>query len=262
MSEDGITNALSGGLEYDTTRIFHNKVGRQALVLINYLLENQNQATEGEIFERFTWNDGFASDSTVDFELERLTRKGIIEQHKSGVRITKQFLSIIDMLELDISDILANYLAPSYIRCAPIFIRRNFQRPSKPFAFVLMPFSDKFFEIYTDHIKPTIEGISDFQCIRSDEIFKPEPIMETVWEKIFTATVIISDLTSKNPNVFYETGIAHTIGKTTILLSQDIEDVPFDLRHLKVILYKPTYRGCLDLREKLLATLKTEFHIE
>jgi hypothetical protein len=81
--------------------------------------------------------------------------------------------------------------------------------------------------------------------------------METVWECLVTCEVVIADMSTKNANVFYETGIAHTLGKTTILLSQSIDDVPFDLRHLNVIVYEPSYRGCLKLRESLADALRT-----
>jgi len=47
----------------------------------------------------------------------------------------------------------------------------------------------------------------------------------------------IADLTGRNPNVLYELGIAQTLGKPCILLTQDINDVPFDIRQYRVIQY-------------------------
>jgi hypothetical protein len=62
--------------------------------------------------------------------------------------------------------------------------------------------------------------------------------MQSVWESISKASIIIADLTNRNPNVFYELGIAHTLGKPVIMITQSMEFVPFDLRHLRCILYE------------------------
>ncbi len=71
--------------------------------------------------------------------------------------------------------------------------------------------------------------------------------------------LVIADLSGQNPNVFYEVGIAHTLGKPVLLLSQSIEDVPFDLRHRRVLPYEYTPIGCkrlvARLREHVLAML-------
>lgn len=49
--------------------------------------------------------------------------------------------------------------------------------------------------------------------------------------------MLIAELTERNANVFYELGLAHALSKPVILLSQTIDDVPFDLRGIRVILY-------------------------
>jgi hypothetical protein len=77
-----------------------------------------------------------------------------------------------------------------------------------------------------------------------------------VWGAICGAGAIIADCTGRNPNVFYEIGIAHTIGKQVILLSQDVEDVPADLRYYRYLLYTPTESGQEELQEKLSQTVK------
>ena len=73
---------------------------------------------------------------------------------------------------------------------------------------------------------------------------------------------MIADLSVQNPNVFYEVGIAHTLEKPVLLLSQSIEDVPFDLRHRRVLPYEYSPIGCkrliAKLREHILATLSLE----
>ena len=48
---------------------------------------------------------------------------------------------------------------------------------------------------------------------------------------------LVAELTSKNPNVFYELGLAHALEKPVVLVSSNQEDVPFDLRHIRAIFY-------------------------
>ncbi len=84
--------------------------------------------------------------------------------------------------------------------------------PDSNLCFVLMPFLESVEPIYKDHIKPLIEseGIS---CQRADEIVGTNIITYDIWEKINRARFIVADLTGKNPNVFYEVGLAHAIGR-------------------------------------------------
>lgn len=121
-------------------------------------------------------------------------------------------------------------------------------------AFYLGPFNSPFNEIYSDHIRPcvTSAGIS---ITRADEIFGSRPIMQDIWESIFCSQFIVADLTGKNPNVMYEVGLAHTMGKPVIMLTQDISDVPFDLRHYRCVVYEHTPRGCTKLVEDLANTI-------
>ena len=80
--------------------------------------------------------------------------------------------------------------------------------------------------------------------------------MEDVWKGIFQAKVVIADLTSRNPNVYYELGIAHTLGKRFILLAQNIDDIPFDLRHYRCILYTDDVDGFEQLTQNLARMLQ------
>ena len=86
-------------------------------------------------------------------------------------------------------------------------------------------------------------------CTRGDDIFGLNVVMDDVRAAIATADLVIAYLSGQNPNVFYEVGIAHTLGKPVLLLSQAIEDVPFDLRHRRVLPYEYTkslpMRSCI-----------------
>ena len=107
----------------------------------------------------------------------------------------------------------------------------------KLFVFVMMPFSHKFDDIYNLGIKSACLE-SDVYCERVDEQIFEENIIERVYNQISKADIIISDMTDKNPNVFYETGYAHALGKSVILLTQNSTDIPFDLKQYPHIVYE------------------------
>jgi hypothetical protein len=148
-------------------------------------------------------------------------------------------------------------LRATSIMAQPIWQGRRFAT-KHDYCFVLMPFGDmrELQAVYRDHVKPTIER-SGLHCERADDIYDVSGVMQSVWEGINRARLIVADLTERNANVFYELGIAHTIGKPVIMLSQSIDFVPFDLRHLRCITYTYTPPGITKLEEALERTLKT-----
>jgi hypothetical protein len=106
----------------------------------------------------------------------------------------------------------------------------------KPFVFVLMPFSNEFRDIYEVGIKPACKDAGTY-CERVDEQIFVENILERVYNQISKADVIVAEMTGRNANVFYETGYAHALNKRVILLTQTVEDIPFDLKHYPHIVY-------------------------
>lgn len=122
-------------------------------------------------------------------------------------------------------------------------------KPKKQ-CFILMPFQDDLKEIYTEVYTPVCAE-HDLYCWRVDEISRPGSISRDIIEGILSADIIIADLTRKNPNVFYELGIAHSIGNKTIMTAQGLGHVPFDIRDYRVIIYEHSLKGCRQLREDL-----------
>src|SRR4051795_6436107 len=76
-------------------------------------------------------------------------------------------------------------------------------------------------------------------------------IMDDIARSIQRARLINADLTGRNPNVFYEVGIAHALNKQVLLMTQSIDDVPFDLRHRRALVYEYSPRGCKKLEKDL-----------
>lgn len=107
----------------------------------------------------------------------------------------------------------------------------------KPFAFVLMPFSKEFDDVYKLGIKPACENAGAYAERVNEQIFQ-ESILQRIYNQIAKADIVISDMTGRNPNVFYETGYAHALGKQVILLTSHSEDIPFDLKHYPHIIYE------------------------
>lgn len=117
----------------------------------------------------------------------------------------------------------------------------------KPFVFVLMPFEASFGDVYQLGIKPAAEGAGAY-CERIDEQIFGESILARIYNQIAKADLIVADMTGRNPNVFYEVGYAHALGRTVVLLTKNADDIPFDLKHYSHIVYQGSIAG---LKEKL-----------
>lgn len=131
----------------------------------------------------------------------------------------------------------------------PIFQNRD-TRVVDNSVFVIMPFTESWSDdIWEQVIKPAVKEVN-MTAIRADDLYGAN-IMEDVWQSILKASVIICDTTGRNPNVFYELGIAHTIGKKVILLTQNIKDIPFDLQAYRHIKYDITLTGGNQLKTDL-----------
>jgi hypothetical protein len=119
-------------------------------------------------------------------------------------------------------------------------------------VFVLMPFKAKLETVYSKHMKRLAEELG-LRMLRADELFSPRPFMAKVWDGICAANVILADCTEKNPNVFYEIGIAHTVGKKVVLITRSDKDIPSDIKHFDYIHYNYDPEGV----EALIARLRT-----
>ena len=119
---------------------------------------------------------------------------------------------------------------------------------------VMMPFAKEFARVY-EAIKSacTSQGL---QTLRVDEIYGPTPIMDDVFSTIAQSRLVISDLTGRNPNVLYETGIAHALNREVIMIVQNDQDVPFDLGHIRYIRYIPNKEGLEKLSADLLTSIR------
>lgn len=124
-------------------------------------------------------------------------------------------------------------------------------------CFVIMPFDSAFNDVYAT-ISETLKGkVLNFTCTRADEIFGGGHIIEDILNNIGKAEIIIADLTGRNPNVFYELGITHMIKNVekVLVLTQDISDIPFDLKQYRCLQYEQSKNGLQKLRDDLEKTI-------
>jgi hypothetical protein len=118
-------------------------------------------------------------------------------------------------------------------------------------AFVLMSFDQEFDEVYKSFIAPALEE-AGYCVTRADDILSQRNILQDIVASIISCELILADLTASNPNVFYELGLAHGLNKKVIVLTQDIEDLPFDLKPYRVLAYDTHFARIDDAKKKLI----------
>lgn len=117
----------------------------------------------------------------------------------------------------------------------------------------MMPFDAGFASVYS-----AIEGAAaelGLVCNRADNICEHHTVIQDVVSLIDRSLIVVCDLSGRNPNVFYEAGIAHTLGREVILITRQPENVPFDLRHTRYIHYLNNEQGLEALRQQLVARM-------
>jgi len=113
----------------------------------------------------------------------------------------------------------------------------------------MMPFHPSFDDVYQS-LQEIATGYG-LRCRRADDIWENPAVIQDVVTLIDRSIIVICDCSGRNPNVFYEAGIAHALGRETILITQSTEDIPFDLRHLRYVQYLNNGEGRERLKEQL-----------
>lgn len=104
-------------------------------------------------------------------------------------------------------------------------------------CFVMMPFAEPLGAYFSAIYQPAIDK-AKLKAVRADaEIFGTGKIIDQIWAGINSARVLVAELTGRNANVLYELGMAHALRKPVVLVSSNEDDVPFDVRHVRVIYY-------------------------
>jgi hypothetical protein len=116
----------------------------------------------------------------------------------------------------------------------------------KPLIFVAMPFDKKLDDVFHYGIQNAVNR-AGYLCERADQVAFTGDILDLIKRRIKKASLLIADLTNTNPNVYLEVGYAWGLGKPTVLIAQDVQDLKFDVKGQKCIIYT----GIRELEEKL-----------
>lgn len=124
-------------------------------------------------------------------------------------------------------------------------------------AFMIMPFNDEVAEQAYNHC---IKGVCESHGLiikKANEMFTVNPIWDDIMREIQRANVIIVDISGRNPNVFYELGIAHTLkqGQTIVITHDNYDTTPFDVAHFRILRYENTIDGVKKFESQLISTL-------
>jgi len=171
----------------------------------------------------------------------------VIQERNAKVVLTDKLAKLQQIIGFSLTELLNDSLHEKSIKVRNMW---GLSEKIKTDVFVIMPFNEKYKPVYDDHIKRVCENMSLF-CKRSDDIFTPQIIIKDIWTLIYNCKLVICDCTDKNPNVFYELGMAHTIGKKVITITQNEEDIPSDIKNLRYIKYDYTPSGIAKFEDTL-----------
>jgi len=201
-----------------------------------------------EIFDAAKWDFGFDDPFVIQFPVELLDQADDVRAPALQAIADTHIRSETHRVERQMSIVQIN----------PIFGPASYAVNPR-LAFVLMPFNEELTRIYNTLVKPAIEDSRfGLVCHRADDVKSNKAIIQDVWKSICEARLVVADLSGLNPNVMYELGIAHTLGKETVLIYQRGGDVefPFDLMHIRRIEYENTAPGGRQLEDDLRETLE------
>jgi len=119
----------------------------------------------------------------------------------------------------------------------------------------MMPFSPSFTSVY--HSIQCAASSAGLACKRADDIWDDSTVIQDIFSLIFQSYIVVCDFSEKNPNVFYEAGLAHALGKYVVPITQSPAEIPFDLRHHRYIHYFNNSQGRDDLKAKLEERFRT-----
>jgi hypothetical protein len=140
-----------------------------------------------------------------------------------------------------------------------VFTPLVFRIPDVPLApdlvSVMMPINAGTTKTY-EAIKAAVQA-AGLTCKRADDIWVESTVIQDIFNLIYSSYIVICDFSGRNPNVFYEAGIAHTLGKHVIPITQSNDDIPFDLRHHRYLSYLNNDEGRANLSVELEKRLRT-----
>lgn len=217
--------------------------------------ESQHNARVGAIINAVKSGGNIKIEYAFDSSIPPLTNQQIKEvAGEFGIADFEFSRTHWAVKDVDLYKVLLRYLKPR--RQLPnVFSISEVERVEPSLVSLMMPF-DMAFNAVHEQIKEITAGFQ-LHCRRADDIWENPAIIQDVVSLIDHSKVVICDCTGRNPNVFYEIGIAHTLGRETILITQNEHDIPFDLRHLRYVKYLNNREGLKALGDSISSRLRT-----
>lgn len=127
--------------------------------------------------------------------------------------------------------------------------------PEPDLVAVMMPFAHEFARTF-DEVRAACDALG-LRCERGDSRWEDSMVIQDVFNLIYRSAVVVADLSGRNPNVMYECGIAHTLGRPVIPITRDSQALPFDLAHHRALAYLPNGEGFAEMRAALEIRLRS-----
>jgi len=214
-----------------------------------------------KVIEQLLHPDYFLFDGSPNLDLEK-SKEAVMQILKiNSLTLTHQPTGLVKVVLVNGEFISTEYTEVPTEKLIT-FRPSVFQVPDKPqqdkLVSVMMPFSAGFNGTY-EAIK-RVTNYMKLDCKRADDIWDNSTILQDIFDLIFCAKVIIVDFSGRNPNVMYETGVAHALGKQIIPITQSIGDIPSDIAHHRALTYYPNEQGYKDLSNELYKRLEVIFN--
>ncbi len=168
-----------------------------------------------------------------------LAKHGLEVRFKSGGQVSLCFAN-----DIPLSKGAASVTSTArFVFCPRVFKPETADLKNDPgLVAVMMPFEAKFDPVIAS-IRDACESI-DLTCQRADDIWEETTVIDEIFALICRAGIVVCDMTDRNPNVLYEMGIAQTLGKPVVMLTQNDGDIPFDVKHHRYLSYLNNGEGC------------------
>lgn len=188
-------------------------------------------------------------------EESKIIDKGVIVSHSgfSNDAFSVSKTTGIELLRFEDLKQRAGIRVPGvkYPRTTEMIVKEKEQQIAEkkersPSVFVIMPFSKDLDDVYYFGILETARALN-CTCERADQIEYVGIVLEKIYDMISNSRIIIAEVSSQNPNVYYEVGYAHALNKPVIFITKDMSTAPFDLRGFNHVIYN----NIRELRPKL-----------
>lgn len=235
---------------------------RSVLSELNQLEELSEEFPSGEIVKVIEYlldPDHFSgSDDDQEQAIGRVNE--ILQRYELQVIKQKNgTVKLATSTENYVSTAMPQQQAQKVITFAPAVFKVPENEPLNNIVSVMMPFSAEFDAVY-QAIKDACD-LAELKCYRADDIWEESTFIQDIFNLIYQSMAVVVDFSGRNSNVMYETGIAHTLGKNVVPITQNIDDIPSDLKPHRALKYLPNNEGLNDLRDglsKRLMTLKKQ----